>query len=139
MAKISGKAAIVNVDDSAGTVRNISTYVTAFEIQDGLDVPEVTGFTDTVSNFIPGQKNQSIKLTVLWATDATTGAMTVLRGILGSATSKTVSVQPEGTGLTFSGEFMLQGINPAARASSGAIQLGQVEFVPMGTTAAAWA
>jgi hypothetical protein len=139
MAKIVGKAAIVTVDDSGGVARIISTDVTAFEINDGLDVPEVTGFSETVTNYIPGQKQQSIRLTCLWNTAATTGSTTVLRGILGSATSKTVAVQPEGTGLTFSGEFMLKSFTPAGQAASGAIQLGVCEFVPMGSTAAAWA
>ena len=139
MAKFSGKSAIVTVDDSAGTPRTISADVTNYDIEDGAPGQDVTGFGEGNINYIPGQKQQKITLTVLWNTAATTGAMTVLRGIVGSTTSKTVTITPEGSGLAFSGEFMCEGITPSGSADGAPISLGTVSFLPMGGVAAAWA
>ena len=139
MAKFSGKSAIVIVDDSAGTPRTISADVTNYDIEDGAPGQDVTGFGEGNINYIPGQKQQKITLTVLWNTAATTGAMTVLRGIVGSTTSKTVTITPEGSGLAFSGEFMCEGITPSGSADGAPISLGTVSFLPMGGVAAAWA
>ena len=139
MAKFSGKSAIVTVDDSAGTPRTISADVVGYEIEDGAPGQDVTGFGEGNINYIPGQKQQKITLTVLWNTAATTGAMTVLRGIVGSTTSKTVTITPEGSGLAFSGEFMCEGITPSGSSDGSPISLGTVSFLPMGGVAAAWA
>ena len=49
MTKMSAKAATINVDDSGGTLRNISGDVVSFEIDDGLEAVDVTGFTPRVA------------------------------------------------------------------------------------------
>jgi hypothetical protein len=138
MAKISAKSAVITCDDSGGSPQTISTDVESFEVQYAIDAPEATGFSEGSHNFVPGQRVVGITLNVYWNTAATTGAMTVLRGIIGSATSKTVSIQPEGTGLALSGEFMLTGIQPTGT-PAGVIKLGACKFVVMGSSAPAWA
>lgn len=138
MAKMSAKGAIITCDDSGGTPRTISPDVKGYEIQYQVDAPEVTGFTETAHNFVPGQRVVGITLDVLWNSAASTGAMTVLSGIVGKTSSVTVTVQPEGTGLTLTGEYMLTGIAPKGT-PSGAIELGSCKFVVMGATAPAWA
>ena len=80
----------------------------------------------------------AITLDVYWNTTATTGAMTVLKGIVGSTSSKTVSITPEVGGPVFSGEFMCDGIKPASSVD-GVIMLGSVHFSVMGATAPTWA
>lgn len=138
MAKISAKGAVISVDDSAGTPRNISSDCVSYEIEQDAGKIEVSGFGDGSMNYIPGLPVQGISLTVKWNTAATTGARTVLQGILLSATSKTVSITPESGGQAFSGEFMLDGL-PVTGTPTGDITLGTVHFSPMGSAAAAWA
>ena len=138
MAKISAKGAVISVDDSAGTARAISTDVVSYEIEYGAGAIEVTGFNEGSQNSIPGLPVIGITLDVKWNTLATTGAMTVLRGILNSTTSKTVSIVPEVGGLTFSGEFMLDAL-PVSGTPAGDIKIGSVHFSVMGSTAPAWA
>lgn len=137
MAKISAKDAIIQLDDSAGTLRNISTDVTAYEIQYAVDVVEVTGMSEGSHNFIPGQKVIGVTLDLEWNSAATTGAFTVARGIYGSSTSKTISIQPEVGGLTLSGEFMMDGLTISGSPAAD-IKLGSVHFSVMGSTAPAW-
>jgi hypothetical protein len=138
MAKQSAKNAIIQVDDSGGTARNISTDCVTFDIEDAVDPLEVTGFTQGFKNNVPGIKTKGITLEVRYNSAATTGAFTVLRGILGQSSSVTVSVQPEGSGLAYSGEFMLDAL-PVKGSVDGLIEVGTVHFSPMGSTAPDWA
>lgn len=138
MAKVSAKGAVIIVDDSGGTPRTISSDVKSFEIEYAADPLEVSGFGDGSKNFTPGMKVIGLTLDVFWNGAATTGAFTVLSGIIGSATSVTVSITPESGGLAFSGEFMCDGITPKGEVS-GVIELGSVHFSVMGSTAPAWA
>jgi hypothetical protein len=138
MAKMSGKSAVVSVDDSAGTARAISADVKGYEIQYEVDPLEVTGFGEGSKNFVPGLIVTGITLEVIWNTAASTGAYTVIKGIIGAAASKTVSITPEGTGAIYSGEFMCDGFSPKS-SPDGIIELGSVHFSVMGASAPTWA
>jgi hypothetical protein len=139
MAKMSGKGGVISVDDSAGTARNISADVEGWEIQYEVETPEVTGLGEGSRNYVPGILVTGVTLKgVKWNTAATTGSYTVIKGIVASTTSKTVSITPEGTGAVYSGEFLCKGITPSGDIG-GALMLGDVEFVVMGATAPGWA
>jgi hypothetical protein len=138
MAKLSGKSAVVSVDDSAGSPQIISGDVKGYEIQYEVDPLEVTGFGNGSKNYVPGLIVTGITLDVMWNTAATTGAYTVIKGIIGAAASKTVSVTPEGTGAVYSGEFMCDGFSPKS-SPDGIIELGSIHFSVMGSTAPTWA
>jgi hypothetical protein len=136
--KISAKGAVITLDDSGGTPRNISTDVDSYEINQDAGAIEVTGFTEGSQNFVPGLPIQSVKLNVLYNSLATTGAWTVIKSILGSSTGKTLSVTPESGGQAFSVEVMLKAL-PVKGTPAGRIDMGSVEFLVMGPTAGAWA
>ena len=138
MAKISAKNAVIAVDDSGGTARTISSDCQSYEIEYNVNPLTVTGFGDGSENFTPGLLVTGVTLDVYWNTTATTGAMTVLKGIVGSTSSKTVTITPEVGGPVFSGEFMCDGIKPASSVD-GVIMLGSVHFSVMGATAPTWA
>lgn len=138
MAKVSAKGSVISVDDSGGSLRDISSDCVSFEIEQDAGKIEVTGFGDGSKNYIPGMPIKGITLDVLWNSAATTGARTVLQGILGSTTSKTVTIVPEAGGEGFSGEFMLDNL-PVKGAPDGVLQIGSVHFSPMGAVAASWA
>src|SRR5512136_736101 len=104
MAKLSAKAATVTVDDSAGNPEAITTDVQNYTVDYTVGVVDVTGFTEP-QNFVPDVRINKVTLSCLWNTAATTGSMTVLNGIVGSTSSKTLAIVPEGSGLGFSGEF----------------------------------
>lgn len=136
--KVSAKNAVITVDDSTGTPQIISGDVMSYEIEYDVNKQDVTGFGEGAQNFIPGLPVIGLSLDVFWNTTATTGARTVLAGILGSATSKTVSVVPEPGGPTFSGEFMLDALNVSST-PDGVIKIGTTHFSVMGAVAPAWA
>lgn len=136
--KVSAKGAVISVDDSAGTARNISADVVSYEIEYDINKQDVTGFSEGAQNFIPSLPIIGVTMDVIWNTTATTGARTVLAGIIGSATSKTVTIVPESGGPSFSGEFLLDAL-PVSATPEGVIKIGSVHFSVMGSVAPAWA
>ena len=136
--KVSAKGAVIVLDDSGSTGRTISSDVESYEIQYATDVIEVTGENEGSHNFIPGQKIIGVTLNLFWNATATTGAWTVVRGIIGSTTSVTLAITPESGGLTLSGEYMCDGVAITGSPATD-IKLGAVHFSVMGSTAPAWA
>jgi hypothetical protein len=136
--KISAKGAVITVDNSAGSPQTISADIVSFEIQQDASPLDITGFNEGSKNYIPGLPVYGITLDVLWNSTSVTGARTVLQGILGSSTSKTVSVCPEVGGQTISGEFMLDSM-PVSGKPDGALTIGSVHFSVMGSVAPTWA
>jgi len=138
MAKISAKGAVITLDDSGGSARTISTDVESYEIQYAVDPVEVTGMNEGSHNFIPGQLVVGVTLNLFWNAAATTGAWTVVRGIIASSTSKTLAITPESGGLTLSGEYMCDGVTVTGSPATD-IKLGAVHFSVMDGVAPAWA
>jgi hypothetical protein len=138
MAKFSAKGAVITIDNSAGAAQDVSTDCTSFEIQEDAGALDVTGFGDGSQNFIPGLPVVGITFEFLYDTATTSGATTVLRGILNSSTSKTVTVKPETAGSTLTGEFMLDGLSVSGT-PAGELKLGTAHFSVMGSTKPTWA
>lgn len=138
MAKVSAKGAVIALDDSAGTPRTISGDVESYEIQYAVDEVEVTGMNEGSHNFIPGQLIVGVTLNLFYNSAATTGAWTVVRGIIGSTSAKTLSITPEAAAVALSGEFMCTGVQITGNPGSD-IKLGAVKFSVMGSTAPTWA
>ncbi len=138
MAKTTGKNAIVTLDDSAGTPRAISTDVNTYTIEFSANAEDVTGLTEGGQNFTPGLLVTKVSLDLFYNTAATTGSWTVVRGDIGSATSKTFTIQPEGTGLTLTYEAMVVMTGISGGSDGTPLKLG-IDLMPMGAVAPAWA
>ncbi len=134
--KVSAKGAVITLEDSSSTTRTISGDVDSYEIQWAYPPQEVTGFGDGANNFIPGLLAVGCTLNMFWNTAASTGAYTVVRGILGSATmTPLLTITPESGGPVFSQVVMCDGINIGGSASGSPIRLGSVHFSVVGTAA----
>jgi hypothetical protein len=135
MAKVSAKGAVITLEDSTSTARTISGDVDSYELPYQYPPQEVTGFSDGSNNFIPGLLNTGITLNIMWNTAATTGAYTVIKGILGDTASHALAITPESGGPVWTGEVMCDGISISGSAGGSAIRLGSVHFSIMGAAA----
>lgn len=138
MAKFSAKDAVITIDNAAGSPQTVSTDIISFDIEEDAGAIEVTGFGDGTKNFIPGMQVKGITFEFLYDTATTSGATTILKGILNSSSSKSVTIKPESTGQTFSGEFMLDALSTSGT-PAGELKHGTAHFSVMGATAPGWA
>lgn len=140
--KLAGKWLKIYIDDSAGSPQDVSSDVDSVDIPDEYGSLDMTGFSDGSVNSAPGMPNLPIKITGKFNPAATTGLYTVLKGILGSYTAKTVTVQvgnnttPAAGVPEFEGEFWLQAM-PMSATPTGNVTLGG-NFEVLGATAPAW-
>lgn len=99
MSRAHGKDAYFSVDDSGGTLRNISGDVDNVSgLPGGRILSEVTSFGDAGERFVPGQQNATFTVTGQWSTTATTGSMTVLNGLRTASATSTIEWGPDGNG-----------------------------------------
>lgn len=138
MSKFSAKGAVITIDNAAGSPQDVSTDIISFDIEEDAGAIEVTGFGDGSKNFIPGLPVTGVTFEFLYDTHATSGATTILRGILNSSTAKSVTIKPESAGTTLSGEFMLDALSTSGT-PAGELKHGSAHFSVMGATKPSWA
>jgi hypothetical protein len=110
MAFTHGKNAFFEIDDSGGTPRNLTTFVTDVSLPRDIDMAETSTFGNTYKTFIQGLANATISISGRWDSTATTGPDAVLAGLIGAANTSTFSYGPEGNGVgkvKYTGEVYL--------------------------------
>lgn len=129
MAKISAKDGIVLINGY-----NLSTYTTAYEAQEGVDVIDVTGLSDTVHNAIPGDRTANLTLNMLWDNSVDVPVLITP----GNTVVECVTLIPEGYSAvgdpSLSLPYTQANFNPAGNPGS-AIGLGAIQFVALGDSA----
>lgn len=85
MASFHGSKGVFKVDDSGGTLRDISAYVDSVDFPQNVDMAETTGEGGTTAKtFIPGVREGKISVKGTWDNTASVGSETVL-GALANA------------------------------------------------------
>ena len=112
MAFVHGVVEVFKLDDSAGTLRDLSTYLTNIDHPREQSSPESTTFqvAGRARTFIVGLNGATISISGLYDSTATTGPDVVLSGNIGKLTTSTYEYGPEGstTGLVkYTGECIL--------------------------------
>jgi hypothetical protein len=106
-----GKAGKFFIDNSAGTLADVSTGMTDVSLPQSADTVEVTGFGDTAKQYITGLKsaNGSISGTLSTVVDP------VLSAIVGSSDTKSFEYYPYSTatnGILKKGECFVTSYEP---------------------------
>lgn len=110
MAASHGKNAVFKIQDSGGTTRDISAYLTGANFDETSDVAEVSGLGATSKSYVAGLKDATLGMDGL--IDPTTDGY--LHGILGL--SRTWEYHPQGTGTgtpKYSGSGFLTAYSPS--------------------------
>ena len=131
------------VDDSGGTPRDLCSDLVVGSVSGGgltFDQVDVTGVCETVRNYLAGQADAPISASFHMNDTATTGATTVLNGIVGSAGTVTLQWGENGNAPAtgdpeWEGEYLLLS---APVSLDGNKFVHQVSFVPSGSTSPAW-
>jgi len=108
-----GKAAVFKIDDSGGTLRNISDTLNSVSFPREAEVLETTSFGSSDRTYVVGFKNQTISIEGSF--DATVDGY--LAGVLGAEASLSFEYGPEGSTSTYTkytGECFLTSYETAA-------------------------
>ena len=126
MAFVHGKTAVFKIDNSAGSLQDISAYCDSVDFPMTMDTAEVTTFGDSSKEYLAGLKDATISISGSWdaTADAILAALTTAGtfeyGPAGSAsgavkytgeailTGYTVNA-PVGDKVSFSAEFQVTG------------------------------
>lgn len=131
------------IDDSGGTARDLSGDLVPGSLSGpGLSYEEaqMTGVSEAVRNYLAGHANSELTAQFRMNDTATTGAYTVLTGVLGSTGTITVqfgsaSAAPTTNDPEWEGEFVMLDCTVGI-ADNGAVL--NFRALPTGATAPAW-
>lgn len=106
MAFVHGKSTVFKIDNSAGSLTDISAYCDSVDFPQVVETAETTTFGDSAKDYVVGLKDATISIAGKW--DGAAGAVDVtLSGILGLAASQTFEYGPQGgvsTNIKYTGE-----------------------------------
>lgn len=94
MAFSHGSAAALKIDNSGGSLTDVSAYVSSYTFSPVADTGETTALGATTKAYIAGLKDATLSLEGPW--DPTMDA--ILNSALGSSSTKSYEVHPQGTG-----------------------------------------
>lgn len=107
-----GKSTVVKIDNSGGTLTDISAYCNNVDFSRDIDTPEVTTFGDDDREYIIGLRGATMSLSGFW--DAT------LDGVIGQVVGTgelTFEYGPQGSDsgdVRYTGECILQSYSPSS-------------------------
>ena len=101
-----GKNASFKVDNSGGTLTDISSYLNEISLPRSIETGETTSFGNSAKTYLVGLSDSTLSISGTW--DATLDAH--LAGIIGQAASVSFEYGPEGTStgsIKYTGESYL--------------------------------
>lgn len=106
MAFVHGKDSVFKIDNSGGSLTDISAYVNSVDMPQTVDVAETTVLGKDNKTYIVGLKDATISLAGLW--DSTVDA--IFGAVLGQSATLSFEYSPEGTSsgkVKYTGEAIL--------------------------------
>ena len=106
MAFVHGKNSVFKLDNSGGSLTDISTYVNNVDFPETADVAETSTLGSSNKSFVVGLKDATIGLAGLW--DATADA--IFGAVVGQTVTLSFEYSPEGTAsgkVKYTGEAIL--------------------------------
>jgi hypothetical protein len=92
-----GKSGSLKIDNSAGTLTDVSAFTEGVEISNEIATHMTTTLGASSEAHIIGLKGATFSVTFLYDRTASTGSWAIITGIYGAAASKTFNISPEGT------------------------------------------
>lgn len=110
MAFVHGKGTVFKIDNAAGTLQTLTTYVDSVDISHTVDTAETTTMGAEAKTYLSGQSDGTLNVSGKYDSTASTGPDVVLQGLVGLETTSTFEVGPEGSSagkIKYTGECFL--------------------------------
>jgi hypothetical protein len=117
MAFYHGKGLVFKIDNAAGTLQTLTSYVDSVDLDNSVDMGETTTAGAEDKTFVSGQAEHDLSISGKWDDTASTGADPVLSGLIGLETSSTFEFGPGGSSagkIKKSGECFMTGYKVSA-------------------------
>ncbi len=106
MAFVHGKDSVFKLDNSGGTLTDISSYVNSVDFPETADVAETSTLGSSAKSYIVGLKDATLSIAGLW--DSTVDG--ILGAVVGQSATLSFEYSPEGTtggNIKYTGECIL--------------------------------
>ena len=97
MAFVHGKGAVFKIDNAAGTLQTLTSYVDSIDFSNSVDMAETTTMGSEVKTYLSGQSDGTLSISGKWDSTASTGPDVILNGLIGLEATSTFEVGPEGS------------------------------------------
>ena len=94
---VHGKALGFKIDNAAGSLQVLTSFVDSVKLNNGVGMGETTTAGAEAKTYVSGQSDGSLSISGKWDGTATTGPDAILSGLVGLETSSTFEYGPEGT------------------------------------------
>jgi len=110
MAAVHGKGSVFKIDNAAGTITDITTYVDDISFPMKVAMAESTTMGKEDSTYVSGVADRTISIKGKWDSTAVSGEDVVLNGLVGLEVTSTFEYGPEGSAsgkVKYTGECFL--------------------------------
>lgn len=117
MAFYHGKNLAFKIDNAAGTLQALTSYVDSVDLDNSVDMGETTTAGAEDKTFVSGQAEHDLSISGKWDDTASTGPDAILTGLIGLETTSTFEFGPGGSAsgkVKKSGECFLTGYKASA-------------------------
>lgn len=112
-----GKGLVFKIDNSAGTLATLTSYIDSVDFDNSVDLGETTTAGAEDKTFVSGQAEHDLSISGKYDETASTGPDAVLFGIVGLETTSTFEFGPAGSTSgrpKYTGECFLTGYKTSA-------------------------
>ena len=117
MAFYHGKGLVLKLDNAAGTLQTLTSFVDSVDLDNSVDMGETTTAGAEDKTYVSGQAEHDLSISGKWDDTATTGISAVLSALIGLETSSTFEFGPAGSSagkVKHSGECFMTGYKVSA-------------------------
>ena len=110
MAFTHGKNAVFKIDNAAGTLQTLTTFVDSVDLNQTVDTAESTTMGAEAKTYLSGQSDGTVSISGKYDSTASTGPDVILNGLVGLETTSTFEYGPEGSSagkIKYTGECFL--------------------------------
>jgi len=100
MAFVHGKSSLFKVDNSGGSLVDLSAFCEDVSLSRDIETAEVTTFGDSAKEYITGLSDATISISGKFDADGASSVDSVLSGILGQAATVTYNYRPNSAAIS---------------------------------------
>lgn len=107
-----GKGLVLKLDNAAGTLQTLTSFIDSVDINSSVDLGETTTAGAEDKTYVSGQAEHDLSISGKWDDTTSTGPDAIISGLVGLETTSTFEFGPAGSAagkVKYTGEVFLTG------------------------------